>query len=326
MMERIILSDLHMRRESLSYIDALHAILMHKGLVNCSKSVLSGMTAMAFRFTVNRQLTVDSVTAYNWMAEHFVAADLLGLTTAQHAGFHFQPTFPLYQKAAVQDIRQSIARGTGALIWKDSFVVVTGYDDEQQTFLYCDGTRNEFQTMGYDDFGCNQSPYWYYQLYEDQITMDIYEICKESLMQAVSKWETHDIMLPPSKYASGRQAYAAIIDALKNGDYDEEGALDTFSCYRAAKQDVAQYMSFLKIIWPLYSKAAELYDRVAELFDVIVEKSLSAESGHAESRTSSDQLIPLFMEAQKWEEEAVQQLRHLLSENIHNRFEDIGLR
>ncbi|WP_208918756.1 hypothetical protein [Paenibacillus uliginis] len=326
MMERIILSDLHMRRESLSYIDALYAILMHRGSVNCSKPVLSGMTAMAFRFTVNRRLTVDSATAYNWMAEHFVAADLLGLTTTQHAGFHFQPTFPLYQKAAVQEIKQSIAWGTGALIWKDSFVVVTGYDDEQQTFLYCDGTRNEFQTMGYDDFGCNQSPYWYYQLYDDQITMDIYEIYKESLMQAVSKWETHDIMLPPSEYACGRQAYAAIAEALESGDYDQEGASDTFRCYGVAKQDTAQYMSSLKNIWPLCSKAAELYGRVAELFDDIVQQITRAGSGLSENRTRAKQLIPLFMEAQQREEEAVQELSLFLSENIHNRFEDIGLR
>ncbi|UNK16814.1 hypothetical protein MNQ98_20255 [Paenibacillus sp. N3/727] len=326
MMERIILSDLHMRRESLSYIDALYAILMHRGSVNCSKSVLSGMTAMAFRFTVNRRLSVDSATAYNWMAEHFVAADLLGLTTTQHAGFHFQPTFSLYQKAAVQDIKQSITRGTGALVWKDSFVVVTGYDDEQQTFFYCDGISDEYQTIRYEDFGCNHSPYWYYQLYEKQIAMDIDEIYKESLMQAVSKWETHDIMLPSSEYACGRQAYAAIIEALQSGYYDEEGALETFRCYGAAKQDIAQYMFSLKNMWPVYSNAAELYGNVAERFDDIVQKTPRAGTSLAGSRTRAKQLIPLFMEAQQREEEAVQELRLMLSENIHNRFEDIGLR
>lgn len=315
-MERIILTDLHMKIESYSYIDALHAILTYKDWQTCSKAVVAGMTAMSFRFTVHRKLTTESSTAYNWMAEHFVAADLLGVVTSQHAGYSFQHTFPLYQKQAVHSIKQSIRQGTGALIWKDSFVVVSGYDDEQGVLLYCDGSSEQLLSLKYDDFGRNDSPYWYYQLYEKKIQLDIYEVYKESLMQAVSKWETHDILLPQQEYACGRVAYDAIIEALASGDYDRVGAFETFRCYGAAKRDAAQYLSSLKHIWPTCSKVSEMYAQVADLFDVIVHKA--DENGEL--------LIPLFMDAQRYEAKAIEELRGLLSENIHNRFDDLGLR
>lgn len=315
-MERIILPNVHMKNESYSYIDGLHAILTNKGWLNCSKAVLGGMTAMAFRFTVNRQLTGESSTAYNWMAEHFVAADLLGLRTTQHAGFQFQPTFPLYRNLAIQDIKQSIRLGIGALIWKDSFIVVTGFDDEKGLLMYSDGSSEQLQTLKYEDFGSNDSPYWYYQLYEGQDELDIYEVYKESMLQAVNKWETHDIMLPRHEYACGRQAYDAIVEALVSGDYDRVGAYETFRSYGAAKRDAAQYMASLKHIWPLCEEIGELYDRVANLFELIVHKTTGAEHS----------LKSLIIEAQQYEEEAIARLRGMLRESIDNRFEDIGLR
>lgn len=316
-MERIILTDLHMKRESYSYIDALHTIVTNKGWLACSKAVLAGMTAMSFRFTVNRKLSDESSTAYNWMAEHFVAADLLGLRTAQQAGFSFQHTFPLYQKQAVQDIKQSIRQGTGVLIWRDSFVVVSGYDDKKELFLYSDGLSEELISLKYEDFGYNNSPYWYYQLYEGKIELDIYEVYKESLMQAVSKWDTHDILLPQHEYACGREAYDAIVEALSSDDYDRRGAFETFRCYGAAKRDAAQYLCSLKSIWHEYTRVSELYLRIADLFDEIIHKA---------AREEWNVLIPLFMDAKRYEEQAIEELRALLSENIHNRFDDSGLR
>lgn len=315
-MDQIILTGLTMKIESYSYIDALHAILTSKDWLACSKELMAGMAAMSFRFTVNRRLTVESSTAYNWMAEHFVAADLLGIKTSQHAGYSFQPTFPLYQKQAVRIIKQSIRQGTGVLIWKDSFVVVSGYDDEQGVLLYCNGSSEQLQSLKYEDFGRNESPYWYYQLYEGKIQLDPYEVYKESLMQAISKWETHDVLLPQNEYACGRAAYDAIVEALASGDYEYDGAFETFRCYGAAKRDSAQYLSSLQHVWPLCSRVSELYAHVADLFDVIV------------SRTNEDGkvLIPLFKSAEQYEAMAIEELRKLFTEDVHNRFDDLGLR
>lgn len=83
----VILEDLKMSVDSESYIDAMHAILTHRGWNAFSKPMLAGMTASAFRFTINRQLTEESHTAYNWMAENFLAADFIGVATSRQQAF-----------------------------------------------------------------------------------------------------------------------------------------------------------------------------------------------------------------------------------------------
>ncbi|MBW7458820.1 hypothetical protein K0U00_32720, partial [Paenibacillus sepulcri] len=219
-MGAVLLTGQRMILESESYIDAMHGILFPMGWIACSKSMLAGMSAAAFRFTVNRRLTPESVTAYNWMAEHFLAADFLGVTASQNAGFYFQPTFPLYQRQAVAAIKDSLDRGTGAVIWKDKFVIAAGYDDEREVLYISDGTAEDYEALPYGDFGCNRSPYWYVQTFETRIESDEMEIYLESLLQAIYKWESHDLMLPEKEYACGRSAYGAIIHALRGGHYD----------------------------------------------------------------------------------------------------------
>ncbi|MDR6720634.1 hypothetical protein [Paenibacillus sp. 2003] len=94
-----------------SYTDAMYRIILHTRWMDFPRHMIAGMTASAFRLVVDRRLTAESISAYNWMAENFVAADFLGVTTGQHGGFSFEPTFPLYQKQAVLDIKASIDRG-----------------------------------------------------------------------------------------------------------------------------------------------------------------------------------------------------------------------
>ncbi|QYR23215.1 hypothetical protein KZ483_10000 [Paenibacillus sp. sptzw28] len=303
-----------MTNESESYIDAMHGILSHKGWTDRSKPVLSGMTVSGFRFTVNRRLTAESPTAYNWIAENFLAADFLGITSSQQAGYQFDATFPLYRKQAVSDIKKSIDRGIGAVFWKDKFVIAAGYDDNLEVLYYTDGLSDEYLRLCYTDFGTNVSPYWYYQILEDKIELDELEIYKESLIQAVYKWEQHDLMLPEADYACGRAAYDAIIQALKTGDYDPENAAGVFRCYAAAKRDIALYTAFLQTFWPQINIAAAHYGRLAQIFGHLVE-----------SKTPSEQ-IDLFVEAQRTETNAVQSIKALMRETIENRFNDISLR
>jgi hypothetical protein len=312
----VLLANLHMKIESRSYIDAMHGILSHKGWVTPSKPMLSGMTVTGFRFTVHRRLTAESSTAYNWMAENFLAADFLGITSSQQAGYFFDATFPLYQKHAVSDIKESINRGMGAVFWKDRFVIAAGYDDDQEVIYYSDGSADEHQTLSYADFGINVSPYWYYQVFEDRIDLDEFAIYKESLMQAIYKWETHDPMLPETHYACGRSAYDAIINALQSGEYDWEGAREVFRCYAASKLDIRQYFEKLQRIWPQISTVADYYARLAQIFGQIV---------MLETRNATD-LIQLFMDAQQMEEKAIKSIKSFMRETIDNRFNDIALR
>ncbi|WP_219835138.1 hypothetical protein [Paenibacillus sp. R14(2021)] len=314
------LTGLSMRHESHSYVDAMHAILTHRGSVNLPKATLAGMTVNAFRFTVSRKLGAASWHAYNWMAEHFLAADFIGITSSQMAGFSFDPTFPVYQKHAISAIKRSIDDGTGAVFWKDDFVVAAGYDDEAGILLYADGadTRDdELKRLPYEQFGRNDEPYWYFQTLESQVPLDEREIYRESFMQAIYKWETHDPMLPARDYACGQAVYPAFIDALQSTDCDEAGAAALIRRYAAAKSDLAAYTAHLACIWPACAVIAADYEQLAALLGQLV---LEARTG------SAARLVPLLRQACTLETHAIQGMKSMLRETLHNRFHDIGLR
>lgn len=315
-MASIRLNRLRPSGASGSYIEAMHAILAHAGWIDCSPSTLAGMTASCFRFTVNRRLTEESATAYNWMAEHFVAGEFIGVTTSQHAGFSFQATFPLYQKRAVSLLASSIAKGRGGVFWKDRFVIATGYDDARRLLYYADGSSREESVMSYDEFGRNESPYWYVQIFESQVAADPIDVYKESLIQAVFKWETHDPMLPEPEYACGRRAYDAIMAALQSGDYYPPEAWSVLCAYAGYKRDIAQYMNELRTLLPNTETIASHYSEVSRIWNDIIGAGQEALGGQ----------LPLFAEAKLAEEHGIQAIRALMKETIENRFDDTGLR
>ncbi|OPA75229.1 hypothetical protein BVG16_21765 [Paenibacillus selenitireducens] len=308
------------------YIDVMHAILKHRGWMTCSRAMLSGMTVSSFRFTVHRRLTAESTTAYNWMAEHFLAADFVGITASQAAGFQFEPTFPLYQKQAISDIKRSIDRGIGAVIWKDQFVIVVGYDDERKLLYYADGTSPTNGTLPYIEWGRNRSPYWYYQVFEERLAMDELAIYRESLLQAIYKWETHDLMLPESDYACGRAGYDAMADAMHSSEYDGNGVCEIIRYYASAKKDIYEYTTVLQKIWPELKSAVEAYDELAQIFETMVEMTLSIDATQKFAAPQVRTMIHLLMNAKQKEETAIEQIKILVRETINNRFNDIGLR
>lgn len=200
------LDNLRLCKQAGAYVDALHAVATGAGWIGLSKPELSGMTVAGFRFAVNRRLTAESATAYNWMAENFLAADFIGLTSSQQAGFTFHPTFPLYRKHALAAIRGSITRGIGAIFWHDGFAVATGYDEAKGLLYYSGGEEKDDRaasdrTIACEDFGSGADPYWYYQTLHGRIALDEAAVRRESLIQAVYKWETHDSILPREQYA-----------------------------------------------------------------------------------------------------------------------------
>ncbi|QHW31662.1 hypothetical protein GZH47_12950 [Paenibacillus rhizovicinus] len=317
------LTGLTMTRESRSYTDAMHGVLTHCGWFGRSKAMLAGMTVNGFRFSADRQLSADSWHAYNWIAEHFLAADFIGITASSNAGFSFAPTFPLYQKHAVAMIKQSIDNGIGSVFWKDDFVIAAGYDDDTASLFYVDGTGAEGEqpkSLPYSDFGRNESPYWYYQTFEARIALDELEIYKESFMQAIFKWETHDLLLPKDIYACGKQAYDVFIDKLDDNNIhltDRTGAGSLIQRYAAAKRDLAEYTAELAKIWPACVPIADCYAGVAERFDRVAE---------ALEACLDAPIVPLMQEAGELEDQAVQLMKAFMRERVHNRFEDIALR
>lgn len=315
----LILPDLTMNADSESYIDAMHAVLSHRGWTSYSKSMLAGMTSTAFRFTVNRRLTAEGPTAYNWIAENFLAADFIGVAASSGAGFNTDATFPLYREAALHHIKKSINNGVGAVIWKDQFLIVAGYDEGQQMLLLSNGKEEKLECLPYESFGRNTSPYWYYQIYENRIPLDHMEVCRESLMQAIYRWETHDPLLPVEEYACGRSAYEAIARALQSGDYDAEGWRSCVQSYAASKRHIYNYFSVLETYWAELRAAADQYKRVSEAFDEVERLSYSG-------LKLSGQLIPLLHKACQAEEQAIEIIKSFMRETIDIRSRDIALR
>jgi hypothetical protein len=337
-MQRLV--GLRLLPESKSYIDALHGVLMHSGLYAAPKYMLAGMTVTGFRFTVDRLITAESPTAYNWIAENFLAADFIAITSDQQAGFSVEPTFPLYQNEAIHAIKQSINRGIGAIIWKDQFVIVTGYDDSRQMLFYSDGMessdaidkpQDQAQVyegeLPYGQFGFNESPYWYYQIINAGIALDEREIYRESFMQAIYKWETHDLMLPEGEYSCGKSAYSAIIHALETVCFDKAGIMSVIDTYAAAKRDIACYTQRLEKIWPQSEPVASRYAELNQIYEQIVATAASAcnERMTVEAKMANP-LISLFHKAAAIEDEAIQSMKRLMRETVGNRFNDIALR
>jgi len=323
---RRLSGHVEMRNESNAYVDALHAILLHCGWIGCSKPMLAGMTASQFRFTVNRRLTGESATAYNWMADHFLAADFIGITASSQAGFAFNATFPLYQRAAVEDMKRSIDRNIAALMWHDGFVVVCGYDDERRTLDVLNGRGADPVQLPYERFGMNGTPYWYYQVLESRILLDEVEIYRESLMQAIFKWEKHDLLLPEEQYACGSAAYDACIAALSYGDYDRAGWQATARTYSAARRDISLYMAELVRHLPKLAEAANLYARLAELFEGLAAEAEGAAQEMRDERAAADRQASLLQEAQRIEQRAIDELKAYMNETVRNRAHDVGLR
>jgi hypothetical protein len=248
------------------------------------------------------------------MAENFLAADFVGITASSQAGYCFDATFPLYQKRAISEIKQSLDRRVGAIFWKDQFVIATGYDDDKQILYYSDGKNGEYHILPYSDFGKNNDPYWYYQILENRIDLEESVVYEESLIQAVYKWENHDLMLPETEYACGRDAYDAIVHALQTGDYDSESVWHVFNCYAAAKKDIALYTAALQRIWPEAGMVAQPYAKLAQIYGQIMGTKFA------------DQWLGLFIEAKETEEQAIQAIKTLMRETIDNRFNNVGLR
>jgi len=309
-----------------SHIDAMYRILVHQQWTDLPRHMIAGMTASVFRLVVDRRLTTESISAYNWMAENFVAADFIGVTTGQHGGFSFQPTFPLYQKQALLDIKASIDRGVGAILWHDEFVICVGYDDGEQVLFICESNGNDVIRLPYASFGRNSTPYWYYQVLESHTTVDVWEVCKESLIQAVYKWETHDYMLPLQDYACGAAAYAAIAAALQSGAYDTNQAAVVLRYYAQSRKDMASYVAELEHLSNQMNHVVQEYALLAELHAQMMEKVEESPAWDAKEPGHMLRVVHLIKQAGEAEQCAIDAIKQAFPETISNRFEDIGLR
>ena len=63
-----------------------------------------------------------------------------------------------------------------------------GYDDADQVFYVQDGRHAESQVVLYDNFGLNFTPFWYYEIFGDDVEITHEEMVLESLRIAIDDW------------------------------------------------------------------------------------------------------------------------------------------
>lgn len=266
----MILNHIAMKRESKSFIDATHAILTAAHRFDGPKYMLSGLSGMAFKFSVHRRLLPMSVTAYGqWGNEHAPAIDNLGIHTAFDGGRVRHDSSEAYQHEAVDWIKHSIDAGLGVVYWIPEFGVIYGYDDVDRVFYLQDGWSRESQVVLYDNFGLNFTSFWYCRIYGNKIDIPLKDAVLESLRLALSDWETPYKTLPDMDIASGRLAYSYLIQALERGDYDHSGAAYILDSYIYARREIRDY---LQEVHPLLSGLDEVHRLYCELTDLMTEE------------------------------------------------------
>ncbi|QHT59136.1 BtrH N-terminal domain-containing protein [Paenibacillus lycopersici] len=259
-MSRVMLHDIRMKRESKSYADSLHAILTAAGLFQGPKYLLSGLSGLAFKFAVHRKLLPFSVSAYGqWGNEHDPAIENLGLFSISDGGRTRHPTFPQYQRDAVDWVKQSLDAGIGAIYWIPEFGVICGYDDEDEVFYVLDGRNEEPSVVLYDNLGLNFTPFWCCQIFGERVEIDLADMVLESLRLAIRDWETPHKTLPDTEIASGRLAFAFFRDGLAAGGYDERGAAYILTDYVYTRGEIADYLHDVRHALPVLGEAAALY-------------------------------------------------------------------
>lgn len=281
----MILNNIQMKRESKSFTDALYSILTAAQRFDGPKYMLSGLSGMAFKFSVHRRLLPMSVTAYGqWGTEHAPAIDNLGLHTVYDAGRIRHSSFEMYQQDAIVWIKQSIDAGIGAVYWIPEFGVIHGYDDVDRVFYIKDGWSKESQIVLYDNLGINFTSFWYCQVFGNQVEIPLKDAVLESLRLALHDWETPYKTWPDKNIASGRLAYQYLLQALKLGDYDPSGAAYLLDSYGYARSEIRDY---LREVHPLYPGLDEIHRLYCEVTDL-----MTVELTHSVPFLKADRLLP----------------------------------
>ncbi|MDP5272862.1 hypothetical protein [Chengkuizengella axinellae] len=297
-------SNIKLIRESKSFIDCLHAVLLAANLYKEPKYMLSGKSGMAFKFCVHRELLPLSVTSYGqWEAEHHEGMENVGILSNSFAGYTRHPTFPLYQEAAIFKIKQSIDKGIAVIFWEPEFCVIHGYDDEEQIFFYTNGLDEEEKVVLYDNFGLNITPFWYVHIVTGKADVSDREAIQMSLQTAIMEWETSHKTPPDTSIASGRLGIQYWINALECGKFDQRGAAYILSAAIQSKCEITSYMNEVQGMIPQVSSACKIYLKLSSLY----------EEFRRLKHDDTFELIRGLKEAMNMEEKAIKELKKVTS-------------
>lgn len=305
---------LDMKRESKSYIDSLYAVLTAAGLFEGPKYRLSGLTGMAFKFTVHERLLPLSVSAYGeWINEHKPGMDNLGIYTVLDAGRTRHPTFRHYQQDAIKWVKDSIDKGIGIIYWIPEFGVIDGYDEEDRVFFVKDGWSEEPHIVLYDNLGLNFTEFWYCQAVGGKVDIPRELMILESLRLAIYDWDTPYKTLPNTDIASGKLAYDFLIQALQQGGYDEGGAVYILDSYCYSREEIYSYLQEARGLWPEIDEASRLYEQLNGLLPMIRNAMIRTNDSRHVDHSQADALMGYIAAAKQLEDQAVNEFRQISS-------------
>ncbi|WP_152395047.1 hypothetical protein [Paenibacillus guangzhouensis] len=311
-MTSVLLHDIHMKRESKSYIDSQHAILTAAGWFRGPKHMLSGLSGMAFKMSVHEQLLSFSVSAYGqWVSEHKPAANNVGLLPEIDGGRTRHPSFRWYQEQAVLMVKRSLDRGLGAIYWLPEFAVISGYDDDDRVFYVQDGWSGEHQIVLYDNFGLNVTPFWYVETYADWIEIALEEQVLESVRLAIGDWYTPYKTLPDTAIASGKLAYAFLRSGLLGGAYDAWGAGYILDAYAFSRTEIRDYLRDVEACWPELREASEDYDEIVSGLPYIQSCVQTLQGGCRLEPEQIGELVDRLATAERLEDQAISRFERL---------------
>ncbi|GAF09632.1 hypothetical protein JCM16418_3783 [Paenibacillus pini JCM 16418] len=303
-----------MKRESKSFIDSLYAILTAADLFSGPKYMLSGLSGMAFKFSVHEQLWFMSVSAYGeWGTVHQPAVDNLGLFTSYDGGRNRHPTFRYYQQDAVQWIKASLDQGIGVIYWIPEFGVIHGYDDEDEIFWVQNGVNAGSQVVLYDNLGINSTPFWYVQMVGGKVEVPVEVAILEAIRMAIDDWDT-DHILSNASVATGRMAYTFLIRALNLESFDEKGAVYILRSYQYSRSEIRDFLQEACLHLGGLQEALSSYDQLNEIV-VPVQTYMIMQDGHRKiDRRRIPELVEILIQATALEEEAMRVFRHISSQ------------
>jgi transcriptional regulator with XRE-family HTH domain len=312
-----ILEDVQMGFSLTSYASAAYGCLKAAGFWQDDMIRFMGMTGLAFRFVMREDTCPSSPTVYNWVTEHTMMMDRIGVHSDCYlASTNMHPnTQSKIQASAVRRIRETIDRGVAVVAWAPSpmyeFGIINGYDDESRSYYVRDCTGRQEALLPYDKFGISEIPELFYQIFHEKRPVDAEKAGLESLRYALGEWNKE--YYPYAKYGSGRKAYEKLIAAVEKDDLNVFGLAYNLKVYSFSKRCAAEHLKYLTgyAAFGDLDGAAELYGQVAAHYEKMA-GLLPYGSCKEAFNTSKTELLESIRDSLALEEESMR----LIGQNV----------
>lgn len=268
------LQNLSMETTWTSYMAAMGGVLKHCGYYNKCISSLMVETGMAFHFIVHNKLCPSSVTVYNWKEEHEKMLKRVGVDTEVNCvmGFSDHENQEELQHKAINDIKKSIDRGLGVVVWAPTgvleFGIIKGYDDEDEIFFVSDVTGDDPDPLLYKNLGLSNVPILFYQIIKCKHELEEGLKLNKALAFALNEWNKEDHV--DENYQCGRKGYDNLISSLKDNNFDVNGLSYIIAVYSDSKKCIKDFLGSNKNI-RTQDDLISIFNNISENFNNIQE-------------------------------------------------------